>query len=372
MTKKIITIIFSLVFILSTLAGCRKMNNDMSSGNFLSNSSEVYSIVDVVEDDNSSDIILNESDISSSDNQQTSVTGNNASSSNKNNYSSQSGSNNTSNQNGSTENTDKSNSNSSNSFTENVVSVGNGGQSGDTSSTRPSTFVESEDESTGSNDSKKTYSTALDEAGNVITVDIEAGKSVYYKIMAAGNKWLTINSANAYVIYNNVTYRAQNGVVNFFVESDLTDSDRVLFEIGNCGTATESFTINFSSPKGSHANPEVVNSIENDFTIKLDEGNDQGYFYKYSATKNGKMRFYILSDVESGKLTVEKIIDKELQVIQQRSTTETEDYVKSDSIGTYVELEVKKGDEIFIKVEAISEVVGEYPETTIKWKALYE
>ena len=141
------------------------------------------------------------------------------------------------------------------------------------------------------------------------TVEIAAGQSVYYKIKGASNRIFTIQSPNAYVIYNGVTYSAKNGVLIFFVESDLLASDQILFEIGNSGLQKESFTIQFKSPVGSRDNPEVLNKVGENISKKIEAENDQGYSYSYVANKDGKIRFYILSDATKGKIAVDKIIN---------------------------------------------------------------
>ena len=340
--KKIISLTLSLLFIISTLAGCRKVNSDMSSGNTSDISSTVYGVVDIEENEN------NENSETSSDETTTSK------------------------ENQSDASSGDSTTSSTNSYVDNIVSIDD---DGDTSG--PATFVE-ETEDTNTSDgissgtTKKTYKTSTDENGKVKTVEIEAGSSVYYKIKGASNKYLTINSANAYVIYENTKYTAKDGVVSFFVASDLLASDQVFFEIGNSGSKNESFTIQFTSAVGSQDNPEKITSVNSKYTTDIAEGNEQGYFYSYTATSTGKIRFYILSDASTGKLQVNRLIDPAAFVIQQRSTTETEEnYVKTDSVGTYVEFDVKSGEEFTINVAPNTTKLGSYPAVTVEWKIVY-
>lgn len=358
---KFITLLLSCVLIISTFAGCRKINGGMSSGDLSNATSTVYGIVDIVESENSSDIQSADADTTSSDSSQGSSSDDGTASSG--------------------DSDANSSSNVSSIFTENIVSVGGDGNSSDgDDEDEPVTFIEPDEsgdtdsnsnpEETGYNG--QTFSTVPnDKTGNVKTVTIAAGGSVFYKIMGVSNKILTINDSNAYVVYNGTKYSANNGVLSFTVVSDELSSAQILFEIGNKGSKAQGFTINFASPKGSRDNPEEIDSVENTFTTNIAEGNQQGYYYSYAATKNGKIRFYIISDTKSGMLSVDKIINPKLGVVQQRNSTETEeDYVKTDKNGTYIEFDVKSGDQFTITVSPNAKP-GSYPAVTVEWKIIY-
>lgn len=341
MKVKIIALTVSFLLILSIFAGCRKISDNPLSSNTSDIMSDVYGIVDVVEDFDSD---TESADSTVTDDIQSDI----ASSIN--------------------------NTSSTNSTAENVVSVG------DTDA--PLTFVEADPENPDSSVNsgsategydKVTFSTSPKaKTGDVVTVKIAPNGSVYYKIKGVSNKILTIKNENAYVVYNGTRYDAKNGVVTFTVVSNELANAQILFEVGNKGATADSFTINFVSPLGSRDNPEVLDSISDSFNLDIPEGNDQGYFYKYTATESGKIRFYILSDANSGKLSVDKIIDAKLLVVQQRATTDTgEDYVKTDDKGTYIEFDVQKDDEFTINAAPNSNL-GEYPAVTINWTIKYE
>ena len=238
----------------------------------------------------------------------------------------------------------------------------------------PPTYIEPTPETPSTEISpatKPTYTTSPNANGKMKTDAIAAGQSVYYKIKGASNRIFTIQSPNAYVIYNGVTYSAKNGVLIFFVESDLLASDQILFEIGNSGLQKESFTIQFKSPVGSRDNPEVLNKVSENISKKIEAENDQGYSYSYVANKDGKIRFYILSDATKGKIAVDKIINPKLQVVQQRTTDDSgEDYLKKDSIGTYIEFDVVSGDKFTITA-AHNSNSSDSSAINIEWKAVY-
>lgn len=295
--KKLLILTLSLLLMISSFTGCRKVNGDTSSVNSSDTTSNQYGFVDVLnsEDSVSSEDILSDdasSTLSASDDEDQ----NNSDSSNT---------------------TDKNNTSSENIFTDNIVSIDDSsdtdgdGIEDNVTDKLPPTYVEStpQDSSNPSSYEKPTYVNSPSSKGRVKTVEIEAGRSVYYKISRVSNKVLTID-------------------------------------------------------------PKVIESIGEKVTATIKKGNDQGYFYSYKATKDGKIRFYILSDAKKGMVSVDKLIDPKNFIIQQRNTTDTgEDYLKTDSVGTYVEFDVKTGDQFNIGVAA--NTTFDEAQITIEWKAVY-
>ena len=326
---KFITILLSCVLIISTFAGCRKINGDMSSGELSNTSSIIYGIVDIVESENSSDIQSADADTASSDSSQSSSSNDNTTSSN--------------------DSDTNSSSNVSSIFTENIVSVGGGDNSDGSDEDGPVTFIEPDESGNTNTEIKEyngqTFSTVPDEkTGEVKTVSIAANGSVFYKIMGVSNKNLTINSPDAYVVYNGTTYTAKNGVVSFTVVSDELSSAQILFEIGNKGSKAQGFTVKFTSPKGSWDNKEVISALGEEITVTVQAGDTDGYWWKYVATKDCTLKFYLLSGTDNGILSVTNN-----RSMANRST-DIDDELKSDSTGKYVELKVEAKDEIVINI----------------------
>ena len=348
--NKLLVLILAIAMILSVFVGCSSdaVDDGSSSQIITNNSSTVYNNTD-----NSEDVTNNTESVDST---VTSDEGNTS---------------------------DVSSTTSEEVVSNNIVSVGNGGNSNSNSSNNssedddlPPTFIESQPTTTNPNDNTPISSadnplvTAPNSKGKVVTVDIKAGTVEYYKIARVSNKIMTINSPNAYVIYEGVKYTAKNGVLSFEVVSDLLASEQIAFQIGNSGSKAESFTILFTSPVGSKDNPKVLDTAGDKITTTVKKGNDQGYFYSYEANKDGKIRFYILSDTKKAMLSVDKLIDPKNFIIQQRNTTDTgEDYLKTDSIGTYVEFDVKSGDDFTIGVSAVSTI--DDAGLKVEWKIVY-
>lgn len=313
--KKLFAITVAVLLILSTFAGCRKVNSDGSLSDTSSFTSDItYSNVDIIEDESEPQSVVDTtSEVESA------PTVNN------------------------------------NSSTESTVSV-----------EEPNIIVNPDGvEIYGTGTADDPYIEKPDaESHTVKTLSIPAGKSVFYSIYRVGGRILTINDANAYVVCDGTKHTASGGKVSFKVVDALA-SDAIAFEIGNTGSTDKSFTITFTDLEGSMENPTVIKSIGTEITLKLEEGNEVGHFYNYIAEQAGTLKLYLLSETEKGILLATNNSNS-----AQRSTDEDTE-VKSDDTGTYIELEVKKGDKIIIHVGSKPNKRGKYLATEIKWIAKY-
>lgn len=199
----------------------------------------------------------------------------------------------------------------------------------------------------------------------VKTLSIPAGKSVFYNIYRVGGRILTINDSNVFVTCDGTKHTVEGGKVSFKVVDALA-SDAVTFEIGNTSSTDKNFTITFADEQGSMANPFILKNAGSEITLKLEDGDEVGRFYKYTAEQKGTLKFYLLSDATKGIL----LATNNDRGSAQRSTSE-EGEVKTDSIGTYIELEVEKGDEIIINAGIKPNKRNKYLATEIKWLAKY-
>ena len=143
---------------------------------------------------------------------------------------------------------------------------------------------------------------------------------------------------------------------------DAQASDYVLFEIGNNSSSAKSFTIIFSSPTGSWDNKTVA-SMNTNITVNLSAGDSDGHWYKYIAERTGKLRFYLLTSPDSNDMKVTNNSNSAQRSIEANGEV--------DSQGTYVEIEVRQGDEIVINVAAKPNNRGKYPAATITWCGKY-
>ena len=129
------------------------------------------------------------------------------------------------------------------------------------------------------------------------TEKISKGKSVYYHAYNVGGMILTIEDADAYVIYNGVTYGADaNGRVTVVMESTMPMMPNTLV-LGNSGTKREAYTLTFSYPAGHRENPIVLEDIAS-FVTELAEGDEDGVYYSWTPAETGTVTFRI-AGVES-------------------------------------------------------------------------
>lgn len=202
----------------------------------------------------------------------------------------------------------------------------------------------------------------------VTTVKVPAGKALYYDIYRVGGKYLEIYDADAYVIYDGDRYDAYDGVVSFVVGPALA-SDTVSFQIGNAGSTAKSFELCFYDLYGSYENPEIINKMDGTtIYTELYVGDDNGYNYKYTAEKNGTIRFYVKNSLDDFlfSATRNKYSDGELIPVQSTFV----DGVQSDSTGNYIEVEVLKDETVVIGVSSYP-MGAYYPAVTVEWYGIY-
>lgn len=229
-------------------------------------------------------------------------------------------------------------------------------------SSAPETSSEPEEKPIGAGTEDDPYLTSISEDLKIKTVSIPAGKSVFYNIYRIGGTILTIESKNAYIVFNNEKYTPTNGKIVINIENALADVAHG-FEIGNTGKKAESFVLTFAYPKGTFGNPEKVSKIAENKTIAIAEGEEFGYIYRYIAEKKGFIRFYMTATADSI-----------LIVTNNRNSAQrtTESDPQTDENGnTYVEIEVEKGDELIINVAAIPNKRGKIPAAEITWNGEY-
>ena len=192
----------------------------------------------------------------------------------------------------------------------------------------------------------------------VETVSVPAGGTLYYSIHKIGAKWLTIEDEDAYVIESDGKTRhdAQDGKVAFTVENAM-DNEYVLLQIGNKGKESKVFTLKFVDITGSYEKPENITSLNG--KKSLAKGDEDGYYYKYKATKTGKIRFYI-------DYTEESDIN-----VMNLTTSAVRSFASDDTGAEYIELDVKAGDEVLIQICAIPDKRYKFPATTITWRGEY-
>ena len=115
-------------------------------------------------------------------------------------------------------------------------------------------------------------------------VTVEPGQEIYCNIYRVSNMLMQIHDADAYVVWDDATYKPENGSVNFVLTTPDTYTPANV-RIGNNGSQSKTFKILFIAPAGSLSNPHAL-EMDN-FRVNVDAGNEQGVYYIYTATAKG-------------------------------------------------------------------------------------
>lgn len=115
-------------------------------------------------------------------------------------------------------------------------------------------------------------------------VTADAGQTVYYNLYQVSDMELSVSSENLKITYGETEYMPAEGVVTVAIG---TKSPMIPALLGftNTGSATESYQVTLSAPKGTSENPIVLEL--GDFTAVLTEGNAQGVYYTYNVAEKG-------------------------------------------------------------------------------------
>lgn len=177
--------------------------------------------------------------------------------------------------------------------------------------------------------------------GSFDTVQIPAGETVYYDIFGASQTMLTVESADARILYNGREYAPENGVLSLFVES-MNPRMPVSVGITNKG-AQQQFTLSFNALLGSYGNPQELTDISK-FSTTLEAEDYDGYYYYWMATDNGTVCFYLDSYSSSTEPNICLSSDGSDEFPWWSDGDIDED------LNQCVKLDVKKGDRVLIQV----------------------
>ena len=170
--------------------------------------------------------------------------------------------------------------------------------------------------------------------------EVPSGKYVAYDFYRMFNMVLTIEGKYSYIVFNGEVYLPENGVLTFpLVYGNNDVSSPCSLYIGNFGYEDAAYTVKLSSIPGTQNCPETLPM--GTFTVTTREGDDQGYYFRYIADKDG----YLV-------VTFEDInIDKDCQI----SVYNHNSYVYSVDINTEVFVEVFEGDEVEVVIAVMDD-----------------
>ena len=185
---------------------------------------------------------------------------------------------------------------------------------------------------------------------NFTTAPVLAGSSWNYRLANPESGTLTIQNANAYVIYGETTYNPDSeGVVTVA----LGDEEAAELVIGNIGTDAESFEVSFQWPTGSRRNPEVLKfRFPLTKNTTLEAGDTDGYYYRLTPNAAGVLTIARSSASAANpdySVTVYRNGDEEIL------TPAADDSKKT------VEVYVFPDDDILVHMQAVPDADGNYP-----------
>lgn len=187
------------------------------------------------------------------------------------------------------------------------------------------------------------------------TVTVKPGQLVYYHLYRLDGMTLRYSNADVYTIYNGNTYKSASGSVSFTVNCPDTFTPAEM-AFGNSGTETQTVTVTLTAPQGTYNNPYTLKLGE--FTTKVSAGNDQGVYYMYTATEDGRLTVQCTS-VTAGVRYDYTLLNENtmaMRTIQQDGDAST---------GT-VSISVKKGHKVRLTIGTLPDDSNKYPAATFK------
>jgi hypothetical protein len=178
----------------------------------------------------------------------------------------------------------------------------------------------------------------------------------YYSLYKVTDTTLTIQSSDAYVVYNGKTYTPVNGIVTVPGLYSSSTNVPVDIAVGNLGSSAQSFYVTLRYPIGHRMNPYQLN-MGSVFTYSA-KGNSQGVYYTYRASSAGTLTIRL--DSVSGGNNANITITSENTDGGTRSVSLTEnDNAKS------VSFKLSAGEGVKVAIGVLPASGYDYPEATI-------
>ena len=194
--------------------------------------------------------------------------------------------------------------------------------------------------------------------------EVKANHVVYFDVYRVNDTILTIKSKDAYVIYNNKTYEAVNGVVSVpNLYSQYTNMP-VKIAIGNSGTKDATFDVVLSYPSGHLMNPK--NLSMGSFKVSVKQNDEQGVYYTYSAGKAGILTMNV-DKVSSKSGTIKAGI---VITVTPKNSDIPVQYTLEEG-QTTLSIEVKAGDSVSINIGTLPNEQNRYMAADIEVTASF-
>lgn len=199
--------------------------------------------------------------------------------------------------------------------------------------------------------------------GTTFDSKVPAEGLVYYQMYKVDGMVLTIADPDAYVIYGDKEYKAENGVVNVPLVTPDTYTP-AKFAIGNASKTEKTFKADLVFPQGSQGNP--ITLALGEFTANVVAGNDQGVYYTYTATEDGVLTITMQSATAGVKYDY-SLYNLNSYAMRMMSTEGTTDAAGKQM----VTIDVKAGEVVQVTVSTLPTDENEYPAGEFKLMASF-
>lgn len=186
----------------------------------------------------------------------------------------------------------------------------------------------------------------------VSTVKIPTKETISYNVYNAGGTVLTIEDADAYIVYNGQTYEPAEGVVTVAL-AEGEEGAPVSLQLGNRAKEEKAYTLNYAMPLGSEANPEVIESLD-EIKIALAAEDTDGYFLSYTANVTGKLTLSV-AEMDPEDAVCEVILTRKSGAEDGETAEPAETAKLSESTDGTVSMDVEAQETVIILVTVTPE-----------------
>ena len=190
-------------------------------------------------------------------------------------------------------------------------------------------------------------------------VSVEAGKTFYTMIYKCDGLIFRVQDPDIYVVYGGQRMDPdENGVIEFKLDTASVSSAAGV-EFHNETAEVKNLTVDLIVPPGSMSNP--FDMTYGEVNVLLEQGNDQGVYYVFTADQTGFIHF-VVTGVTEGR-------DYQIQIdnlTTMRSILFSDSCVE-DADGNYVVvIPVNAGEQLRIACMSTPDATGAYTEMTIQ------
>ncbi len=199
--------------------------------------------------------------------------------------------------------------------------------------------------------------------GTQFEATVEGKGVVYYQMYKVDGMILSIQDEDAYVLYDDKEFKAENGTVSVPLTTPDTYTPAV-FGIGNASDKEKTFTVTLTYPQGTLGNP--LELALGEFVANVAAGNDQGVYYTYTATAPGTLTLTLLGATEGISYDY-SLYNLNTYAMRNMSA----DGVADANGNMTVSIPMNQGDVIQFTVGTLPDENNEYPAGEFKFQATF-